>query len=159
MPRLLPLPKVAKDAPPPPRQTKNVTQTATETKSLVGSVTSWLPHSSTIQVDNMQRNKENEPVEAPRPQYVEYLAGRKFLIIPKHNVVSVSPTSVQSKPQKQLNLVETECVDTEAIKDEPPSPKNSQNCTSENREVAVGDSDEVVTGTVQEPRAEQDKPE
>ncbi|XP_068906166.1 uncharacterized protein [Tenebrio molitor] len=159
MPRLLPLPKVAKDAPPPPRQTKNVTQTATETKSLVGSVTSWLPHSSTIQVDNMQRNKENEPVEAPRPQYVEYLAGRKFLIIPKHNVVSVSPTSVQSKPQKQLNLVETECVDTEGIKDEPPSPKNSQNCTSENREVAVGDSDEVVTGTVQEPRAEQDKPE
>lgn len=128
--RLLSLPK-AKDAPQPSRLGKNPPQTATETKSLVGSVTSWLPHSSTIQVDNMQRNKENEPSEAPRPQYVEYLAGRKFLIIPKHNVVSISPT-VTNKISKPV------IVEEEVEK----SPKDIEN---ENVEVPVAENTEVVT--------------
>ncbi|EFA01707.1 uncharacterized protein LOC664527 isoform X2 [Tribolium castaneum] len=123
MPRLLPLPK-AKDVP--TKQSKNPTQTATETKSLVGSVTSWLPHSSTIQVDNM-RNKENEPIEAPRPQYVEYLAGRKFLIIPKHNVVSVSPTVI-----KPMNF--------ESVSSEVEEAKNAQISTDE---APVQSTDEV----------------
>ncbi|KAJ3659214.1 hypothetical protein Zmor_010915 [Zophobas morio] len=158
MPRLLPLPKVAKDAPPPLKPTKNNPQNITETKSLVGSVTSWLPHSSTIQVDNMQRNKENEPAEAPRPQYVEYLAGRKFLIIPKHNVVSVSPTSVPSK-QKQLNFIENDCVSNDEVKDELSSPKRVQSGTTERTDSVVGATDEVVTDRSEENRADEDRPE
>lgn len=95
MSRLVQMPKIGKDAPA-TQPVKTI-----ESKSIVGSVTSWLPHSSTIQVE--QRNKENQPVEAPRPQYLEYLAGRKFLIIPKHNVVSISPTVGNKIHQKPLN--------------------------------------------------------
>lgn len=62
-------------------------QDAPECQSLVGAVTSWLPHNVKI-VDNP------ETTEAPRPQYVEYLAGRKFLVIPKHNFMSVSGSSI-----------------------------------------------------------------
>lgn len=96
MPRLVQMPKIGKDAPPTTQPVKTI-----ESKSIVGSVTSWLPHSSTIQVE--QKNKGNQPVEAPRPQYLEYLAGRKFLIIPKHNVVSISPTVRNKFHQKALN--------------------------------------------------------
>lgn len=96
MPRLLPIPNIGTDVPQPIK--------TIESKSIVGSVTSWLPHSSTIQVE--QRNKENQPVQAPRPQYLEYLAGRKFLIIPKHNVVSISPTIGNKIQQRPLNLIE-----------------------------------------------------
>ncbi|ENN79975.1 hypothetical protein YQE_03589, partial [Dendroctonus ponderosae] len=60
-------------------------------QSLVGAVTSWLPHNVKI-VDNP------EATEAPRPQYVEYLAGRKFLVIPKHNFMSVSGSSISQAP-------------------------------------------------------------
>ncbi|ERL88149.1 hypothetical protein D910_05537 [Dendroctonus ponderosae] len=60
-------------------------------QSLVGAVTSWLPHNVKI-VDNP------EATEAPRPQYVEYLAGRKFLVIPKHNFMSVSGSSTSRAP-------------------------------------------------------------
>ncbi|XP_044253918.1 uncharacterized protein LOC123004636 isoform X2 [Tribolium madens] len=137
MPRLLPLPKDV-----PTKQSKNPTQTATETKSLVGSVTTWLPHSSTIQVDNM-RNKENEPIEAPRPQYVEYLAGRKFLIIPKHNVVSVSPTVT-----KPTNF---ESVSGEV---EEQSPKNTQISSDE---APAQSTDEVLPDNIQESQPEENK--
>ncbi|KAF7266799.1 hypothetical protein GWI33_019906 [Rhynchophorus ferrugineus] len=60
--------------------------TAEGSKSLVGSVTTWLPH-------NVKLINSEEPTEAPRPQYLEYLGGRKFLVIPKHNFMSVSSTS------------------------------------------------------------------
>lgn len=80
------LPETPKSVTPPP-------QTNNENKSIVGSVTTWLPHNSKI-VDS-QQNCEG-PIEAPRPQCVEFLAGRKFLVIPKHNFMSVSPTVAAS---------------------------------------------------------------
>ncbi|KAL1489687.1 hypothetical protein ABEB36_013628 [Hypothenemus hampei] len=61
-------------------------------KSLVGSVTSWLPHN--VKIINNQ-----EPSEVSRPQYVEYLGGRKFLVIPKHNFMSVSSRSSVSRSE------------------------------------------------------------
>ncbi|XP_066252805.1 uncharacterized protein [Euwallacea similis] len=73
-----PLVKVNKTVEGPPIQ-----QPSEGCKSLVGSVTSWLPHNSKIV------NSE-EPAEAPKPQNIEYIGGRKFLVIPKHNVMSVS---------------------------------------------------------------------
>lgn len=149
MPRLLPLPKVAKDAPQPPKSNKNLQNI--ETKSLVGSVTTWLPHSSTIQVDSMQKNKENEPMEAPRPQYVEYLAGRKFLIIPKHNIVSISPTSL---PTKQLKQNDSGCDES---KDEAfSSPRNEQ--TDSDRKVEE-DNIEMTNKTNEEKKDDENKTE
>lgn len=92
MPRLIPRPdpihEIQKSVTPPLPPTVN------ESKSIVGSVTTWLPHNSKI-VDNIQQNCE-EPTEVPRPQYVEFLAGRKFLVIPKHNFMSVSPSLAAS---------------------------------------------------------------
>lgn len=85
MPTLTPKPPQLQDSQAEPR------------KSLVGSVTSWLPH-------NVKIVNSEEPTEAPRPQYVEYLAGRKFLVIPKHNFMSVS--SSNSLPQSE-SLIHT----------------------------------------------------
>lgn len=96
MPTLIPRPDHVPETP------KSVTpplqSTISETKPIVGSVTTWLPHNSKI-VDNIQPNCE-EPTEVPRPQYVEFLAGRKFLVIPKHNFMSVSPTVAASAVTK-----------------------------------------------------------
>ncbi|XP_018324716.1 proteoglycan 4 isoform X2 [Agrilus planipennis] len=66
-----------------------------ESKSIVGSVTTWFPPSSTIQVSQSLDNVENAnatPPPPPRPQFVEYFGNKKYLVIPKHNVVNVSPT-------------------------------------------------------------------
>lgn len=113
-------------------------------KSIVGSVTTWLPHNSKI-VDNIQQKFE-EPTEVPRPQYVEFLAGRKFLVIPKHNFMSVSPTVAVSAVAKisvsnisnnlQMNMptVEPECLApdpdpdpvTKPTSKSPAKPENSQ---------------------------------
>lgn len=60
-----------------------------EGKSLVGAVTSWLPHNAKI-VNSIP--EASSMSETSGPQMVEYLAGRKFLIIPKHNLLSVSPS-------------------------------------------------------------------
>ncbi|KAJ8943639.1 hypothetical protein NQ318_005640 [Aromia moschata] len=141
LPRLTPrptpvqsLPKVALDPP-------AIQPAPTESKSLVGSVTTWLPHNSKI-VENIQRTNE-EPTEAPRPQYVEFLGGRKFLVIPKHNFMSVSPTvavTATSKPDNNNvigDVVETTTVPTDSaslgpdpditVKPEPESPSKPEN--------------------------------
>lgn len=98
--------------------------------SILGHVTSWLPQNSRIQVGGQPRH-----AAPPRPQYVEYLAGRKFLIIPKYNVVSVSPTvgvrSSQPPPPAPENVgltpAQTADVATSAVKSEPVSPSKPEN--------------------------------
>ncbi|XP_049825722.1 uncharacterized protein LOC109595867 isoform X2 [Aethina tumida] len=65
----------------------NISETS---KSLVGSVTTWLPHNSKI-IDNFPRNN-GESQDTLKPQYLEIIAGRKFLVIPKHNFMTVSPS-------------------------------------------------------------------
>ncbi|KAK9891632.1 hypothetical protein WA026_015595 [Henosepilachna vigintioctopunctata] len=104
-----------------------------ENNSILGHVTSWLPQNSRIQVDNQQVNV-GEAVEPARPQYVEYLAGRKFLIIPKYNVVSVSPTvaaarSVEpSQIQETIDLIPGQTADVVSnVKTEPISPSKPEN--------------------------------
>lgn len=69
------------------------TTVQTETKGLVGGVTTWFPPTSTIQVgSNQLKPPQLGTIQSPRPQYVEFLGDKKYLIIPKHNVVSVSPS-------------------------------------------------------------------
>lgn len=79
----------------------NASSAQTETKGLVGGVTTWFPPSSTIQVgSNQLKPPPLGTIQSPRPQYVEFLGDKKYLIIPKHNVVSVSPSSVQRQINK-----------------------------------------------------------
>ncbi|KAG5897923.1 hypothetical protein JTB14_014037 [Gonioctena quinquepunctata] len=112
-----------------------------ENKSIVGSVTSWLPHNAKI-VDNIQHNSD-EPTEAPRPQYVEFLGGRKFLVIPKHNFMTVSPTvaatAVTRRTSDDSARVGSDPVPEIKVEPESPSkPENSQ--MPEAMEVDVGES-------------------
>lgn len=81
-----PLPQPTRTSPPPPSP-------APEPKGLVGGVTTWFPPSSTIRVGGDQlRQPRFGSGNVPRPQFVEILGDRKYLIIPKHNVLSVSPS-------------------------------------------------------------------
>ncbi|XP_044749294.1 uncharacterized protein LOC123310003 isoform X2 [Coccinella septempunctata] len=103
-----------------------------ENSSILGHVTSWLPQNSRIQVDSQQRCP-NELSGPARPQYVEYLAGRKFLIIPKYNIVSVSPTvgARSSQPpqvHETVDLIPGQTADVAtAVKTEPVSPSKPEN--------------------------------
>lgn len=74
----------------------------TESKGLVGSVTTWFPPSSTIQVGNNELNSESEPIRIPRPQFVEYIGNKKFVIVPRHNVLSVQPNSMFNRPEENV---------------------------------------------------------
>lgn len=78
-----------------------------ENKSLVGSVTTWFPPSSTIQVGNNELNSENNSIRVPRPQFVEYIGNKKFLIVPKHNVLSVLPNSTFNKLEENVSTPDT----------------------------------------------------
>ncbi|KAL3266834.1 hypothetical protein HHI36_010986 [Cryptolaemus montrouzieri] len=108
--------------------------TTNENTSILGHVTSWLPQNSRIQVDSQPRNI-GEIAEPSRPQYVEFLAGRKFLIIPKYNVVSVSPTvtavrSVEATNhvQETIDLIPGQTADVATtVKTEPISPSKPEN--------------------------------
>lgn len=64
------------------------------TKSIVGSVTTWFPPSTTIQLNSNNSPPKNplEAVQAPRPQSITIMGDRKYLIVPKHSILSVSPT-------------------------------------------------------------------
>ncbi|XP_017770384.1 PREDICTED: uncharacterized protein LOC108558090 [Nicrophorus vespilloides] len=75
-----------------------------ENKSILGSVTTWFPPSSTIQLDNNDNNQENVPQEPPRPQLVEFVGNKKYLIVPRHNILSVAPLV----PKTPLENVKTE---------------------------------------------------
>lgn len=57
-------------------------------------MTTWFPHSATIQVGGgvQLRPAHSGAVRPPRPQAVEFICDKKYLIIPKHSVLSVSPT-------------------------------------------------------------------
>lgn len=117
--------------PPPP--------TVESSKSLVGAVTTWLPHNSKI---------VSEPTEAPRPQYLEVLNGRKFLVIPKHNFMSVSPTvaATASSRRQSINEQQTQEVPTASLglnnvdnemKIDPESPSKPENSQTQNAQQLI----------------------
>ncbi|CAG9819974.1 unnamed protein product [Phaedon cochleariae] len=100
LPKLTPRPLQLPDNPAPAEESSTETSTCETGKSLVGSVTSWLPHNAKIVV-NLEQTAE-EPFEVSRPQYVEFLGGRKFLVIPKHNFMSVSPTVASTANRRNI---------------------------------------------------------
>lgn len=172
LPRLTPRPQMLQSVPSITTESSTSVQSSSESKSLVGSVTTWLPHNSKI-VDNIQRTSE-EPTEVPRPQYVEFLGGRKFLVIPKHNFMSVSPSvaaTATSKPND--NSAASENVDTTTIptdsaslgpnsdmniKPEPESPSKPENSqTPEAMEVDITPSEPASAMEVEQKSGEDGK--
>lgn len=171
LPRLTPKPQLLQSIPITTESSSNV-QSSIENKSLVGSVTTWLPHNSKI-VDNIQRTSE-EPTEVPRPQYVEFLGGRKFLVIPKHNFMSVSPSVAVTATNKPNNnnivseTVEPTTVPTDSaslgpetdisVKPEPESPSKPENTqTPEAMEVDSTPSEPATTMEVEQKSGEDGK--
>ncbi|XP_050300871.1 proteoglycan 4-like [Anthonomus grandis grandis] len=110
---------------PPPLTPKSL---GSPTRSLVGSVTSWLPQ-------NVKLVGTSEVSQTPRPQYVEYIGGKKYLVIPKHNVMAVSSSGAPEAPNTPPITRPTspkEAAPSE-VKKEPMSP--------------AGGSDEAMEGT------------
>lgn len=80
------------DAQPPPRLTPRPPAVPQpETRGLVGGVTTWFPHSATVRVGGGAQ-PQSGAARPPRPQFLEIVGSKKYLIIPKHSVLSVSPT-------------------------------------------------------------------
>lgn len=166
-PRPQPLQSVSVNVTEPP-----ALQSSTENKSLVGSVTTWLPHNSKI-VDNIQRTGE-EPTGVRRPQYLEFIGGRKFLVIPKHSLMSVSPSvaaTAASVPTSNSSSVaetmETTSIPTDSaslgpepnenVKPEPSSPSKPENTqTPEAMEVDSTPSEAVVAPMEVEQKSDKD---
>lgn len=61
-------------------------------KSLLGSVTTWLPPSSSIQMSKSQTITETNPTACA--QGIAHCAGKKYIVVPKHNVLSVFPAQI-----------------------------------------------------------------
>ncbi|XP_072385779.1 uncharacterized protein [Diabrotica undecimpunctata] len=106
----------------------------TEQKSLVGSMTTWLPHNAKLIENIRQVNETPSGQGIHRPQYVEILGGRKFLVIPKHNFMSVSPTvatsAVTSRPNVDPINIDSASLGSDPVSDiktEPESPSKPEN--------------------------------
>lgn len=54
--------------------------------NVVGSMTTWLPPTSNISTNRSALNKIENP-----PQTIAVVKGRKFIVVPKMNLLSVSP--------------------------------------------------------------------
>ncbi|XP_063238746.1 uncharacterized protein LOC134540142 isoform X1 [Bacillus rossius redtenbacheri] len=64
-------------------------------KKILGSVTTWLPASASVQVPEAV----SVPASAPASmQSVAWMNGRKYIVVPKHNVLSVSPSPADKAP-------------------------------------------------------------
>lgn len=104
-------------------------QPSTEPKGIVGAVTTWFPPSSTIQVGDAQ---EGAPALLPqRPQFVEFVGNRKYLVVPTHNVVAVSPTvaPVTNPKQSEIEIIANR--DSLEAPDVPPGVLDSASLGSE----------------------------
>lgn len=59
-------------------------------KNIVGAVTTWFAPNSRVR---MNSKGVNLTANCPKPQSVAFMGDRKFLVLPKGNVLSVSPTA------------------------------------------------------------------
>lgn len=63
-------------------------------KSIVGSMTTWFPPNSTLKMNpnNSPTRTTSDSIRSPKPQGLVFMGERKFLVVPKGNVLSISPT-------------------------------------------------------------------
>lgn len=117
-----------------PPKPADVAENIAPSKSLVGGVTTWFPSSSTIQVNHGDTG--GLQINPMRPQFVEYFGMKKFLVIPKHNILSVSPViAPKNKPKTadsapvqsdSITIPDTASLGPKPIKSEPSSPVASR---------------------------------
>lgn len=107
-------PEIETDKNPP--QTQNAH--AHEPKGILGAVTTWFPASSTIQVGQVGDDTMSRPEPPPRPQLVEFVGSKKYLIVPRHNVLSVA--------HMQPAMATTPIPQNNPVKSEPLSPKGGE---------------------------------
>lgn len=131
LPRLTPRPGILSTTPKYVRVSEH-----TEGKGLVGGVTTWFPPSSTIQVgSNQLKQAQVGPVSSRRPQFVEFLGDKKFVIIPKHSILSVSPTIAGSPLEESVNIPDDTMISDNANIESGPSAPDSASLGPENLEI------------------------
>lgn len=77
-----------------PTSNNNNTATATTTSttnggggSVIGGITTWMPSST-----NVTTNRSELDINSTPPQSIAIVAGRKYIMVPKTNLMSVSPS-------------------------------------------------------------------
>lgn len=60
--------------------------TATNTSSVIGAITPWMPATAHLTTNRAELNINSTP-----PQSIAIVAGRKYIMVPKTNLMSVSP--------------------------------------------------------------------
>lgn len=79
----------------------NTTQSQSQSKrsakegSVIGSMTTWVPPTANITQSKAIFGQNNEN-KSPPPQSVAIVAGRKYIMVPKTNMMSISPSGVDT---------------------------------------------------------------
>lgn len=66
--------------------TMNRSNDSKENKSVIGSMTTWVPPTA-----NLISNRSQLDISVSPPQSIAIVAGRKYIMVPKTNLMSVSP--------------------------------------------------------------------
>lgn len=78
----------------------SVVTTTSKANKLLGAVTTWLPPASTIQLDSSKSSPPigKTPSSSEAAQGLAKVGDRRYIVIPKHNVLSVTPTTSATAP-------------------------------------------------------------
>lgn len=66
-----------------------------EDNSVIGSMTTWVPSTATLTQSKSVFSNDNDTKSSP-PQSVAIVAGRKYIMVPKTNLMSISPSGVDT---------------------------------------------------------------
>lgn len=66
--------------------TMNRSNDSKENKSVIGGLTTWVPPTA-----NLISNRSQLDISVAPPQSIAIVAGRKYIMVPKTNLMSVSP--------------------------------------------------------------------
>lgn len=100
----------------------------TSSKTIVGGVSTWLPPSNTVfRSPQIPKTPQNKPEEsAAPPQSIVNMNNKRYIVVPKHNVLSVSPNQNQSplKPEASQSTTIITPTPTSTIIQGPPLQNN-----------------------------------
>lgn len=65
-----------------------------ENKRVIDSITTWIPNTANLTHSKQPQDQNNEN-QSP-PQSVAIIAGRKYIMVPKTNVMSISPSGLDN---------------------------------------------------------------
>ena len=70
-----------------PTQQRSTRIDSKENSSVIGSMTTWVPPTA-----NLTTNRSQLDISTSPPQSIAIVAGRKYIMVPKTNLMSVSPS-------------------------------------------------------------------